>query len=68
MTMNRREFLATGSALATTVLAAPALAQAKPKVVVVGGGPGGVTAAKYIAKDSQGVMLSQAEAISQHRQ
>jgi len=54
MTMNRREFLATGSALATTVLAAPALAQAKPKVVVVGGGPGGVTAAKYIAKDSQG--------------
>ncbi len=36
------------------MLAAPALAQAKPKVVVVGGGPGGVTAAKYIAKDSQG--------------
>ncbi len=29
----------------------PALAQAKPKVVVIGGGPGGATAAKYIAKD-----------------
>lgn len=54
MTMNRREFLATGSALATLAVAAPALAQAKPRVVVVGGGPGGVTAAKYIAKDSQG--------------
>ncbi len=54
MTMNRRDFLATGSAVATLALAAPALAQAKPRVVVVGGGPGGVTAAKYIAKDSQG--------------
>lgn len=54
MTMNRRDFLATGSAVATMALAAPALAQAKPRVVVVGGGPGGVTAAKYIAKDSQG--------------
>jgi NADPH-dependent 2,4-dienoyl-CoA reductase/sulfur reductase-like enzyme len=29
----------------------PALAQAKPKVVVVGGGPGGATVAKYVAKD-----------------
>jgi NADPH-dependent 2,4-dienoyl-CoA reductase/sulfur reductase-like enzyme len=29
----------------------PAFAQAKPKVVVVGGGPGGATVAKYIAKD-----------------
>ncbi|MFN4018825.1 MAG: FAD-dependent oxidoreductase, partial [Reyranella sp.] len=54
MTMNRRKFLATGSAVATMALAAPALGQAKPRVVVVGGGPGGVTAAKYIAKDSQG--------------
>lgn len=54
MTMNRRDFLATGSAVATLALAAPALAQARPRVVVVGGGPGGVTAAKYIAKDSQG--------------
>ena len=31
--------------------AAWALAQAKPKVVVVGGGPGGATVAKYVAKD-----------------
>jgi NADPH-dependent 2,4-dienoyl-CoA reductase/sulfur reductase-like enzyme len=29
----------------------PAFAQAKPKVVVVGGGPGGATVAKYVAKD-----------------
>ena len=32
------------------------LAQAKPKVVVIGGGAGGVTAAKYIAKDSAGAI------------
>ncbi len=32
------------------------LAQAKPKVVVIGGGAGGATAAKYIAKDSAGAI------------
>ena len=32
----------------------PALAQAKPKLVVIGGGPGGATIAKYVAKDSDG--------------
>ena len=34
----------------------PALAQGKPKVVVIGGGPGGATAAKYIAKDAGGAI------------
>jgi len=29
----------------------PVFAQAKPKVVVIGGGPGGATVAKYVAKD-----------------
>ncbi|HEY4773518.1 MAG TPA: FCSD flavin-binding domain-containing protein, partial [Xanthobacteraceae bacterium] len=29
----------------------PAIAQAKPSVVVIGGGPGGATVAKYVAKD-----------------
>jgi NADPH-dependent 2,4-dienoyl-CoA reductase/sulfur reductase-like enzyme len=32
------------------------LGQAKPKVVVVGGGAGGATAARYIAKDSKGAL------------
>jgi NADPH-dependent 2,4-dienoyl-CoA reductase/sulfur reductase-like enzyme len=54
--LNRRQFgLLLGSsatALAAPRLAAPVYAQARPKVVVVGGGPGGATAAKYIAKDS----------------
>ena len=34
----------------------PAIAQAKPKVVVIGGGPGGATVAKYVAKDSDGAI------------
>ena len=34
------------------MLAAPVYAQAKARVVVIGGGPGGATAAKYIAKES----------------
>jgi len=36
--------------------AVPAIGQAKPKVVVIGGGAGGVTAAKYIARDSKGAI------------
>lgn len=54
MTFNRRTFL--GSAAVTAgLLAAPMVrAQGKPRVVVIGGGAGGATAARYIAKDSQG--------------
>ena len=58
--MDRRQFgrlLATSAAaLAVPRLASPAYAQAKPKVVVVGGGPGGATAAKYIAMESNGAI------------
>ena len=54
MTMNRRAFIGTGVA-ATAALSAPMLnAQGKPRVVVVGGGAGGATAARYIAADSKG--------------
>lgn len=54
MTIHRRHFLATGGAMAAVTLGAPALlGQARARVVVVGGGPGGVTAAKYIAKDAR---------------
>ena len=53
MNTNRRQFLGGVGALAAAgALAMPAFAQAKPKVVVIGGGPGGATVAKYVAKDS----------------
>ena len=55
MTVNRRSFM--GGTVAAAVLAAPmvkAAGHGKPRVVVVGGGAGGATAARYIAKDSKG--------------
>ncbi|ABL72222.1 NAD(P)/FAD-dependent oxidoreductase [Paracoccus denitrificans] len=56
MILTRRELIA-GSAAATGLLYAPAvLGQGKPKVVVIGGGAGGGTAARYLAKDSQGAL------------
>jgi NADPH-dependent 2,4-dienoyl-CoA reductase/sulfur reductase-like enzyme len=55
MSINRRTFIATSAAAAT--LAAPMVrAQGTPNVVVVGGGAGGATAARYIAKDSAGAI------------
>ncbi|MEO1331334.1 MAG: NAD(P)/FAD-dependent oxidoreductase [Pseudomonadota bacterium] len=54
--LNRRTFLG-ASAAATAILSAPAvLGQGKGRVVVIGGGAGGATAARYIAKDSKGAV------------
>jgi len=52
MNMNRRDFVkATGSAAAVALMGVPHLALgATSKVVVVGGGTGGTTAAKYIKR------------------
>ncbi|MDR5651076.1 NAD(P)/FAD-dependent oxidoreductase [Ruixingdingia sedimenti] len=56
MNLNRRLFIGTGLA-ASALLSAPAvLAQAKPRVVVIGGGAGGATVARYLAKDGQGAL------------
>lgn len=56
MTFNRRHFLGAAT-LGVAGLYAPALVgQAKPRVVVIGGGPGGATLAKYVARDSQGAI------------
>ena len=55
--MNRRRFgLLAGAASATLAMPAYLRAQDKPKVVVIGGGAGGATAARYIAKDSEGAI------------
>ncbi len=58
MTFNRRQLLGGGVAFTgAMILGAPAVfGQTKPRVVVIGGGAGGATAAKYIAKDSGGAI------------
>jgi len=56
MTLNRRTFIGTTAAVAASLSAPSVMAAAhgKPRVVVVGGGAGGATAARYLAKDSKG--------------
>ncbi|SEW19686.1 NADPH-dependent 2,4-dienoyl-CoA reductase, sulfur reductase [Cognatiyoonia koreensis] len=56
MSLNRRHFMAATSAAVTALSAPMVLAQGRPRVVVVGGGAGGATAARYIAKDSDGAI------------
>jgi NADPH-dependent 2,4-dienoyl-CoA reductase/sulfur reductase-like enzyme len=70
MTLTRRQFTASLGALAGAAslsgLAAPAYAQAKPRLVVIGGGPGGATVARYVAKDSAGAIdVTMVEPLSQ---
>ncbi len=58
MKLDRRGFLGAGVAAAATMSAPMVMgaAHGKPRVVVVGGGAGGATAARYIAKDSAGAI------------
>lgn len=56
MKLNRRAFIGTGAA-AAAALQAPMVwgaTDGRPKVVVIGGGAGGATVARYLAKDSKG--------------
>ena len=58
MTLNRRTILK-GVGAGAVLAAAPMIMGAghgKPRVVVVGGGAGGATAARYVAKDSKGAI------------
>lgn len=55
--INRRKFNAMLAAGAAAIAApVPLLGQAKPRVVVIGGGAGGATAARYLASDSKGAL------------
>ncbi|MCV2888550.1 NAD(P)/FAD-dependent oxidoreductase [Ruegeria aquimaris] len=56
MKFNRRSFIGTGIVAAATLHAPIVLGAGKPRVVVIGGGAGGATAARYIAKDSDGAI------------
>ncbi len=54
--LNRRIFIHSAVA-ATAALSAPrVLGQTKPRVVVIGGGAGGATVARYLAKDAAGAL------------
>ena len=54
MTLKRRTFLGTAVAAGLAAPLVRAAGHGKPRVVVVGGGAGGATAARYLAKDSKG--------------
>lgn len=54
MTLNRRTFIGTGIGLAASLGAPMVLAAGRPRVVVIGGGAGGATAARHIAEGSKG--------------
>ena len=54
--ISRRRFLASTVAASAALWAGPVLGKSRPRVVVIGGGAGGATAARYIAKDSKGAV------------
>jgi NADPH-dependent 2,4-dienoyl-CoA reductase/sulfur reductase-like enzyme len=56
MRLNRRRFLGTAAASAALLSSPIALGQKRPRVVIIGGGAGGATAARYLAKDSDGAI------------
>lgn len=56
MKFNRRSFIGTGVAAAAALQAPVVLGAGKPRVVVIGGGAGGATAARYIAKGAAGAI------------
>lgn len=56
MHITRRGFTTLSAVMAASLYAPRVIGQTKPKVVVIGGGAGGATAARYIAKDSKGAI------------
>jgi NADPH-dependent 2,4-dienoyl-CoA reductase/sulfur reductase-like enzyme len=56
MHLKRRSFLATGAAAGLALSAPAVLGQGRPRVIVIGGGCGGATAARYLASESAGAI------------
>ncbi len=56
MSLQRRTFIGMGAAASLALSAPKLIGQTRPRVVVVGGGAGGATVARYIAKDSDGAI------------
>ena len=56
MKLNRRNFISASAGIAATMSSPMVFGASRPRVVVIGGGAGGATAARYIAKDSKGAI------------
>ena len=56
MKLNRRNFISASAGIAATMSSPMVFGASRPKVVVIGGGAGGATAARYIAEDSKGAI------------
>ena len=56
MKLNRRHFISASAGITATMAAPVVFGASRSKVVVIGGGAGGATAARYIAKDSKGAI------------
>ena len=56
MKLNRRNFISASAGIAATMSSPMVFGASRPKVVVIGGGAGGATAARYIAKDAKGAI------------
>lgn len=56
MSISRRGFIRAAGGTSLLVAAPAVIGNARPNVVVIGGGAGGATAARYIAKDSKGAV------------
>ena len=54
--LTRRSFTALAGASLVPLFAPAVLGQSKPKLVVIGGGPGGGTVARYVNKDHKGAI------------
>ena len=50
--IDRRTVMKGAAGALAAALAAPAIAQGRPRIVVIGGGPGGATCAKYLVRDN----------------
>jgi len=63
----RREFARLAGTAGLVAMARPTIAQGKARVVIVGGGPGGATVAKYLAETAPSLEVMLVEANAQYR-
>jgi sulfide dehydrogenase [flavocytochrome c] flavoprotein chain len=63
----RRKFARLAGAAGIVALARPAIAQGRARAIVIGGGPGGATVAKYLAQTAPSLAVTLVEANPRYR-